>query len=103
MQTESTKAMAALRQNLVFDAGAPALAEMADQRKQADPYAFDYKLGAEELSFTTHALYTTTCAWEVPPRSQHNPPQSNNCNLGNYENHGPSSFIMHGEIKKQSQ
>ena len=48
-----------MRQNLVFDAGAPALAEMAtDQRKQADPHAFDYKLGAEELSFTTQALYT---------------------------------------------
>ena len=45
---------------LVFDAGAPALAEMAtDQRKQADPYASDYKLGAKELSFTTPALYTT--------------------------------------------
>ena len=45
---------------LVFDAGAPALAEMAtDQRKQADPYASDYKLGAKELSFTRPALYTT--------------------------------------------
>ena len=43
----------------MFDAGAPALAEMAtDQRKQADPYASDYKLGAKELSFTTPALYT---------------------------------------------
>ena len=48
-----------MKQNLVFDAGAPALAEMAtDQRKQADPYASDYKLGAKELSFTTPALYT---------------------------------------------
>ena len=55
------KPMAAMKQNLVFDAGAPALAEMAtDQRKQADPYASDYKLGAKELSFTTPALYTTT-------------------------------------------
>ena len=55
------KVMAAMKQNLVFDdAGAPALAEMAtDQRKQADPYASDYKLGAKELSFTTPALYTT--------------------------------------------
>ena len=53
------KPMAAMKQNLVFDAGAPALAEMAtDQRKQADPYASDYKLGAKELSFTTPALYT---------------------------------------------
>ena len=58
---QKTQAMAAMmRQNLVFDAGAPALAEMAtDQRKQADPYASDYKLGAKELSFTTPALYTT--------------------------------------------
>ena len=54
------KPMAAMKQNLVFDAAAPALAEMAtDQRKQADPYASDYKLGAKELSFTTPALYTT--------------------------------------------
>ena len=56
---QKTQAMAAMEQNLVFDAGAPALAEMAtDQRKQADPYASDYKLGAKELSFTTPALYT---------------------------------------------
>ena len=55
-----------MKQNLVFDAGAPALAEMAtDQRKQADPYASDYKLGAKELSFTTPALYTTMF-WSSP-------------------------------------